>query len=72
MTKDEVILLKTYDSQGELWKNELNNINNINAYNSSKPSIPVSSTLHSAVKDPRLSTDYAKRQSLEVRTIVFY
>jgi hypothetical protein len=68
MTKDEVVLLKTYDSQGILWKNQPNYA----PYNQKESSIPVSSTLHSAVKDPRLGQDYAKRQSIEVRTIVFY
>jgi hypothetical protein len=68
MTSGEVVLLKTFDSQGNLWKDQPN----YPAFHQNEPSIPVSSTLHSAVKDPRLGADYAKRESLEVRTIVFY
>ena len=68
MTKDEAVLLKTFDSQGQLWKDQPD----YPTYHKDEPSIPVSSTLHSAVKDPRLGADYARRESLEVRTIVFY
>ena len=68
MTRDEAILLKTYDSQGALWKDQAE----YEPYHPDEPTIPVSSTLHSAVKDPRLPAEYAKRQSIEVRTIVFY
>ena len=68
MTKDEVVLLKTFDSQGVMWKDQPNYPH----FHQDEPAIPVSSTLHSAVKDPRLGADYAKRESLEVRTIVFY
>jgi hypothetical protein len=65
----QVVLLKTYDSQGVLWKER----EGYDAYHASESPIPVSSTLHSAVKDPRLAgDDYPKRQSIEVRTIVFY
>ena len=64
----QVVLLKTYDSQGVLWKEH----EGYPAYHAAEPAIPVSSTLHSAVKDPRLTGDYPKRQSIEVRTIVFY
>ena len=63
------MLLKTYDSQGALWKER----EGYPVYHQHESPIPVSSTLHSAVKDPRLvGDDYPKRQSIEVRTIVFY
>ena len=70
MTADEGILLKTYDSQGALWKGQPGQES---VHHSGEPSVSVSSTLHSAVKDPRVEgSEYARRQSVEVRTIVFY
>jgi hypothetical protein len=68
MKSDEVVLLKTFDSQGVLCKDQAN----YSVFNQNEPFITVSSTLHSAVKDPRVGADCAKRESLEVRTIVFY
>ena len=69
MSCDEAILLKTYDSQGIFWRDQPNYA----PYHSNEPTVNVSSTLHSAVRDPRLDgEEYAKRQSIEVRTIVFY
>ena len=69
MTGDEAILLKTYDSQGVLWRGQpgTDGVHHVD-----EPTVEVSSTLHSAVRDPRLGKEYAKRQSIEVRTIVFY
>ena len=70
MTQHEAVLLKTYDSQGVLWRDQPGNDS---TYHAGEAAVEVSSTLHSAVRDPRLDgKEYAKRQSIEVRTIVFY
>ena len=70
MGPNEAVLLKTYDSQGVLWRDQPDFDS---VHHTEEPTVEVSSTLHSAVKDPRLEgKEYAKRRSIEVRTIVFY
>jgi hypothetical protein len=68
MTKDEALLLKTYDSQGSMWSK----YDDYEPFHKNEPAIPSTCTLHSAVKDPRVNEDCPKRESLEVRTIVFF
>jgi hypothetical protein len=68
MHKNEGILLKTYDSQGALFEDF-----NYPYRLQDQPLIPSTAVLHSAVQDPRLDGQvYSKRESIEVRTIVFY
>jgi len=70
VTKDEGILLKTYDSQGALWKED--SPESYTPYHKDEPAIPATCVLHTAVKDPRVTPDMPKRESIEVRTIVFF
>lgn len=67
LTKNEGVLLKTYDSQGAIWNDP-----NYPPYHKDKPAIPAAFALHSAFKDKNASPDLPKRQSCEVRTVVFY
>jgi hypothetical protein len=73
MLRDEGVLLKTYDSQGEFARDHLNEDGSRYAYfHIEEPAVKATSILHSAVKDPRVGPDAPTRQSIEVRFIVFY
>ena len=67
MERDEAILLKTFDSQGAMWKDQ-----DYEYYHQNEPAIPASFALHSAFFDPTCPADAPKRESIELRTIVFY
>lgn len=69
LLKSEGILIKTYDSQGALFEDCVDYAPRL----AGQPLVPATAVLHSAVKDPRLDgTEYAKRESIEVRAVVFY
>ena len=69
LEREEGIMIKTYDSQGALFEDFATLPERL----PSLPLVPATSVLHSAVKDPRLEgTDYPRRQSIEVRCIVFF
>lgn len=65
--KNEGILLKTYDSQGSLWNDP-----DYEPFHKNEPVIPAAFTIHSAFRDKKISSDVPKRQSCEVRTVVFF
>lgn len=60
MVKDEAILLKVWDSAADL------------SAASADPSAPTCFSLHSAFKDPSATENCPRRQSIEIRTAVFY
>mmetsp|Transcript_20462 Transcript_20462/g.22230 ORF Transcript_20462/g.22230 Transcript_20462/m.22230 type:complete len:322 (-) Transcript_20462:140-1105(-) len=67
LQKNEGILLKTFDSQGAIW-----NDSTYEPYHKDEPPIPASFAIHSAFTDNNAPSDAPKRQSCEVRTIVFF
>lgn len=72
LRRDEGVLLKTYDSQGALAR-DYETPEGAALFLPDQPSVPSTFTLHCAVRDPRLTDDsYPKRDSIEVRCIVFY
>lgn len=73
MQRDEGVLLKTFDSQGEFARHTLTAEGELYPYFlRDQPAVPATSTLHSAVRDPRVGADAPIRQSVEVRCMVFY
>lgn len=71
LLKNEGIFIKTYDSQGSLFVDYVDYPYRLK----DQPLIPSTSVLHTAVVDPRLSAEgleYPKRESIEVRAVVFY
>mmetsp|Transcript_63381 Transcript_63381/g.95667 ORF Transcript_63381/g.95667 Transcript_63381/m.95667 type:complete len:319 (+) Transcript_63381:25-981(+) len=69
LLKTEGVLLKTYDTQGELFSEFPDYSYRIDG----ESLVPATLTLHSAVPDPRLEgKEYPKRQSIEIRAVVFY
>lgn len=69
LLKTEAILLKTYDSQGVMFQSIPGGYE---LYHSEEAPISSTSTLHSAVKDPRVTDDMPRRESIEVRSLVFF
>ena len=67
MTRDEAFLLKTYDSQGEMFKET-----QAPEYHPDEPPVPAAFAIHSAFADPSSPPGGPKRESVEVRTMVFY
>lgn len=73
MSRNEAILLKTHDSQGQMYFTaDRENNNNIGTYLYDQPPIPSTSALHTAVRDPRVPADTPPRESVEVRCMVFF
>ena len=69
LLKSEGILIKTFDSQGALFAG----CQDYPCRLPDTPLVPATAVLHSAVQDPRLEgTEYSKRESIEVRAVVFY
>jgi len=62
-TRDEAVLLKVWDSRGKAF---------CKAPDKQTETVPVTFTLHSAFDDPATPPDAPDRESIEVRTIVFY
>lgn len=60
-THDEAILLKVWDSAGETFADP-----------SVKDRVPATCSFHSAFEDPSSAPDAEDRESIEVRTVVFY
>jgi hypothetical protein len=78
MSRDEVLVLKVWDSAGAFHVEHLG----ANEYTSehkhelagaaTSQTVPATFSLHSAFADPSTPTDYEKRQSIEIRTVVFF
>jgi hypothetical protein len=68
MVKDEAILLKVWDSQGAITGVEPSNMSE----EQKQALIPASFAFHTAFKDPTVSEDCPKRQSIECRLIAVY
>lgn len=63
--RDEVIILKVWDTAGVFHRDH-------NGGNLDLPSVPATFSLHSAFIDDTTPADYEKRQSIEIRTVVFF
>jgi hypothetical protein len=68
MTRDEVILIKQWDSAGGLAQSGAVGV----TYNSSDSGVPCTFSLHSAFKDPNTPAEAPHRQSIEVRCVAFF
>lgn len=73
LLRDEGVLLKTFDSQGAYARDTVMADGSLYPhFLRDQPAVTATSTLHSAVKDPRVGDDAPTRQSVEVRCMVFY
>ena len=68
MTRDEVILIKQWDSSGGLAQSRAAGSNT----NGSSAPVPCTFSLHSAFKHPNTSAGAPERQSIEVRCVAFF
>lgn len=66
LTRDEVLLIKQWDSFGELARSNGANSDSI------APSSPCTFSFHSAFEDPESSSDAPDRWSIEVRCVALY
>ena len=77
MTKDEALLIKVWDSKGDLGRNEScrdsQDSNMTPSADESKPTVKLSTfSFHSAFKDINAAADCPKRESIEIRTVAFF
>ena len=68
MTRDEVILIKQWDSAGGLAQSMAVG----STINGSDANVPCTFSLHSAFKHPNTSVEAPERQSIEVRCVAFF
>ena len=68
MTRDEVILIKQWDSAGGFTQSSGKYTDSID----DNSNTPCTFSFHSAFKDPNTSTDAPSRRSIEVRCVAFY
>ncbi len=67
MTRDEVVLIKQWDSAGRLAQS-----GGVHADSSGVVDVPCTFSFHTAFSDPNTPVDAPDRQSIEVRCIVFF